>query len=423
MKIIVGRASALLVAWALCSSAAGAQERPTIFDWTGFYIGFNYGAGVSGTSMESPQGSGPNGVADRADSGGTVGAQAGFNWQYHPNWVAGVEGDFNWLDINRNLQDYNSIPAFGVKTDWFGTLRGRWGYASGPSLIYVTGGVAWVNLQNKADESGFAQPVFVSEKTATGGTVGWGIETMLGGGWSTKAEYLYIDAGHNDVIGTGGYVARFDNRFHVFRNGLNYRFGAPGTPLPAHNWGGAYAGFFAGVSATEIRARMSPSILGGNDLTDSGFTGGVQGGFNWHITPVFVAGIEADVGHLGIDRTRFDWEDGPFVLGAKADWYGNLRAGFGLRAGSALIYGTAGGAFVNLRSVYGENSESGVDFGWAYGGGIEVALGGNWTAKSEYLLIDVGSRSGSSPTVFIPDATITDRFHVFRIGLNHKFGG
>jgi outer membrane immunogenic protein len=423
MKAVVRRASALLVALALCSSAAGAQERPPIFDWTGFYAGFNYGVGFAGTRMISPPGSGPNGVADRTDSGGTVGAQAGLNWQYHPNWVAGIEADINWLDLDRKLQDYNSVPAFGVKTDWFVTLRGRWGFASGPSLIYVTGGVAWVSLKNIVDESGIAQPVFVSEKTASGGTVGWGIETMLGGGWSTKAEYLYIDAGHNDVTGTGGYVASFDNRFHVFRNGLNYRFGAPSGPLPSYNWGGGYAGVFAGVSATDIQARMSPGILGGNDITDSGFTGGIQAGYNWQITPMYVAGIEADVGHLGISRTRFDWEDGPFVLGAKADWYGTLRARFGISAGPGLIYGTAGGAFVNLRSVYGDTSQSGVDFGWTYGGGIEVALGGNWTAKSEYLMIDVGSRSGSAPAVFIPDGTISNRFQVFRLGLNYKFGG
>jgi outer membrane immunogenic protein len=413
MKIAIARASVLLAALALYSPVAGAQERTVVFDWTGFYVGLNYGVGVSGTRMISPQGFGPNGVADRADMGGSAGAQAGFNWQYHPNWVG----------IDRKLQDYNSTPAFGVKTDWFGTLRGRWGYTSGPSLIYVTAGVAWVNLENKADESGILQPVYVSEKTASGATVGWGIETMLGGGWSTKAEYLYVDAGHNDVVGTFGYVAGFDNRFHVFRNGLNYRFGSSSGPLPAHNWSGAYAGFFAGVSATEIRAQMSPAFLGGNDVTDSGFTGGIQAGYNWQITPMYVVGIEADVGHLGINRTRFDWEDGPFTLGAKADWYGTLRGRFGISAGPSLIYGTVGGAFVNLRNVYGDDSQRGVDFGWAYGGGIEVALGSNWTAKSEYLLIDVGSRSASSPAAFIPDGEITNRFHVFRLGLNYKFGG
>jgi len=422
MNIVIGRASILLAALVLCSSVANAQNRPTVIDWTGFYAGFNYGVGISETGMVSPVGSGPGGVADRSALGGIVGAQAGFNWQYHPNWVAGVEADFSWMNIDHTVQDYNSVPAFGVKTDWFGTLRGRWGYASGPSLIYVTGGAAWVNLKNKADESGFAQPVFVSEKTASGGTVGWGIESMLGGGWSTKAEYSYIDAGHNDVMGSG-YIARFDNHFHVFRSGLNYHFGAPSDPLPARNWGGAYAGFFAGVSATDIRAFMSPSFLGGNDVTDSGFTGGIQAGYNWHITPMYVVGIEADVGHLGINRTRFDWEDGPFVLGAKADWYGTLRARIGISAGSALIYGTGGGAFVNLRNTYGVNSQDGIDFGWAYGGGIEVALGGNWTTKSEYLMIDLGSRSASSPAVFIPDATITNRFNVFRVGLNYKFGG
>ena len=56
--------------------------------------------------------------------------------------------------------------------------------------------------------------------------IGAGIETALGQGWTAKTEYLYIDAGENKVFNAAqGDLATFDNRFHVFRLGLNYKFG------------------------------------------------------------------------------------------------------------------------------------------------------------------------------------------------------
>lgn len=65
--------------------------------------------------------------------------------------------------------------------------------------------------------------------------------------------------------------------------------------------------------------------------------------------------------------------------------------------------------------------------GWTAGGGIEGQLMGNWTAKGEYLYVDLGSQSGSYATDFglgfIQNATITSsvREHIFRLGLNYKF--
>ena len=69
--------------------------------------------------------------------------------------------------------------------------------------------------------------------------------------------------------------------------------------------------------------------------------------------------------------------------------------------------------------------------GLAAGGGIEYAFTGNWSAKFEYLFMTFGSWSYSSPLVapapvvgsgYSWVTTVTPREHVFRVGLNYRFG-
>jgi outer membrane immunogenic protein len=386
--------------------------------WTGFYLGGNAGIGVSQTTAKTEL---FPGLADRAGAGFAGGGQIGFNWQFAPHWVAGIEADVGHLGINRSFVDIDSPEVvLGVKTDWYGTVRGRLGYTSSPSLFYITGGVAYVRVTNNYDEP-IIGVVAARTETARGWTAGGGIETMLGGNWSAKAEYLYIDAGSQDVFNTeifdGGSTTRFENRFHVFRYGFNYRFGGSAAPavMPAYNWSGFYAGANAGAALSQVHLIAEG---GANDIADSGFAGGVQAGYNWQAGTSWVAGIEADIGWLGIDRSFPEWPGG-FVIGAKTDWYGTVRGRLGFSTGPALLYTTGGAAFVNVTNIADIGSSKKIATGWTAGGGIEAALGGNWTAKTEYLYIDAGQRSilvGASSNVF------DNRFHVFRFGLNRKFG-
>jgi outer membrane immunogenic protein len=398
-----------------------------VFNWTGWYGGVNYGTGVAQTHGTL---TGSVGAWDRNDTGYSAGVQIGYNWQYHPNWVAGVEADINWLGIDRTDELWgNSAYQYGVETDWYGTIRGRLGYTSSPSLFYVTGGAAFVHVKNHFDGNGFSAP---NSETASGWTAGWGIETMLGGNWSAKAEYIYIDAGDQSVFhpDVSAIPMQFENRFHVFRKGLNYRFGGPGTPasvLPAHNWTGFYAGLYGGVGLAQVEA-VTTSLLGTVspfDLFDTAFTGGVQAGYNWQFHPHWVAGVEADIGWLGVDQ-RVQRLLGSVVFGVESDWYATVRARLGRSTGPALLYVTGGVAFVDVTNrfdyiggIAASNSE--VATGWTFGGGIEAVLGNNWTAKTEYLLIDAGSQDVFN-SLFGDTTRFDNRFHVFRFGLNYKFG-
>ena len=173
------------------------------------------------------------GDADIADSGFAGGVQAGYNWQVAPGWVAGLEGEVGWLGIDRTRPAWNTTFALGVETDWYATVRGRLGRATGPALLYVTGGAAFVNVKNRFDVVTVSFPASRSD-LATGWTIGGGIEAALAGNWTAKTEYLLIDAGSQDVFQpnlAGTPTARFDNRFHVFRFGLNYQFASGKAPV------------------------------------------------------------------------------------------------------------------------------------------------------------------------------------------------
>jgi outer membrane immunogenic protein len=55
--------------------------------------------------------------------------------------------------------------------------------------------------------------------------------------------------------------------------------------------------------------------------------------------------------------------------------------------------------------------------GWAAGGGVEYAFNANWTAKLEYMHVDLGWTSRNEAEDFKSNA----RFDAVRVGLNYKF--
>jgi len=142
----------------------------------------------------------------------------------------------------------------------------------------------------------------------------------------------------------------------------------------------------------------------------SGFMGGVQAGYSWQIGQ-FVFGGETDVQVSGADDTFAPWK-------FSNPWFGTLRARAGIAAGNALFYGTVGLAYGNLkmRNVLTGVSEQHTGIGWAGGAGAEVAVIANWTAKVEYLYVDLDSSpyvlSGTSHGIVS---------NVLRIGVNYRF--
>lgn len=239
---------ALAVLTAGSATAADLGARPytkapaasPIYDWTGLYIGANIGAAAAGTNVAPDPTTGwfgnPNtgNNNDLFKAGVTGGGQIGYNWQFAPNWVLGIEGDINAISAKRSTCDINDCfhgeeLIFNSKTDYLATVRGRLGYAWDRSMVYVTGGAAFANVKDSLVD--FGVPGAAHDDTLSGYAIGAGLETAIWSNWSLKAEYLYANLGTNrvdSIVNPGSYID-FKHEYQIGRVGLNYRFGGSGT--------------------------------------------------------------------------------------------------------------------------------------------------------------------------------------------------
>ena len=186
-----------------------------LYSWTGAYAGVNGGYGWGRSEWLS------GGVSTgRFDTDGIMlGGTLGYNMQMG-QFVAGLEGDIAWSDMNG---DSSAGLCIGVvcetRNNWLGTARGRIGYAFNRVLPYVTGGVAVGDIE--ATPAGGAS----TTETKVGWTLGGGVEAAIAGPWSAKVEYLYADLGKGScdtsVCGTPTDV---DLTANIVRAGINFRF-------------------------------------------------------------------------------------------------------------------------------------------------------------------------------------------------------
>ena len=166
--------------------------------WAGPYLGANLGY-AWGSVANNPA----------KPSGFVGGVQAGYNWQ-NGQWVFGLEGDIQATGAEETFAPWK------FSNPWFGTVRGRAGYALNNVLLFGTGGIAFGELR--------ATTFGVSEShTNAGWTLGAGAEIQMGfaPNWSAKVEYLYVDLANSNFVVTG---ASNGYRFGLIRAGLNYRF-------------------------------------------------------------------------------------------------------------------------------------------------------------------------------------------------------
>jgi outer membrane immunogenic protein len=207
---------------AIVSSAASAADIPSkalpysspVYApiWTGFYAGVNAGYGWATWDA---------GFSTDKMKGFNGGAQLGYNWQIS-SFVLGVEGDLQYSAQKRTTSEtIGGVVVTGEeKIPYFGTARGRVGYAFDSVMIYGTGGAAWTNF--KASLSALGLTVS-TETTKMGWTAGGGVEWMFMPRWSVKAEYLYIDAG-TTTLTIAGVSASGKLKDQIARIGINYHF-------------------------------------------------------------------------------------------------------------------------------------------------------------------------------------------------------
>ena len=210
---------------------------PSPLFWNGFYVGAQVGYqwGNDHTAEFATATGLPTGFNRSFDGNGVVGGlHAGYNFQTGP-LVFGVEGDVEGSGAGGGFTLPAAVAAgcmgaaAGNGTDfdsrWQASLRGRLGYAFGPTLLYVTGGAAFADL----NYAYFTPAVRESFRTTEAGwTVGTGLEFAFTPAWSTRLEYRYTDFGrltNASAVAFPGSTFQHDPNFHTIRLGVSYRFG------------------------------------------------------------------------------------------------------------------------------------------------------------------------------------------------------
>lgn len=239
-----------------------------------------------------------------------------------------------------------------------------------------------------------------------------------------------------------------------------------GSPTGAadHDWTGFYLGLHAGIGLNDSSYKLTPTgafLTGGfpatnhlrtdsADLTGAAFTGGLHGGYNWQFKE-FVFGPEIDFSYNGVDQSDIVNRPlgapaaGNFIhnVSQKVDWLGTVRARAGLSLlPQWLVYATGGLAYGHVSSdtrvlfSVGDDhyagSHSTTRVGWTVGGGTEWAITSRWSARLEYLYVDLGQFSYRDACVNCAalgfdalsyQTDIKTREHIVRFGASYRFWG
>jgi outer membrane immunogenic protein len=223
-------------AWAADLAVKAAPAPVLAPTWTGFYIGVHGGAAWQSTPNWTFFD--PNGAlvalpinGGNAELGGVGGIQGGYNWQFAPAWVVGVEGDISWASLSDhrttgplltplgNIAGGNlSAVSMSANTQWLASARGKLGFTGwlNNTMFYATGGVAWENVEYAATLTAAgggpgpfpgvvpqANSVTSFSTTKSGWVAGGGAEWQATTNILLRAEYLYYNF-NNNVTGSAG---------------------------------------------------------------------------------------------------------------------------------------------------------------------------------------------------------------------------
>jgi outer membrane immunogenic protein len=198
----------------------------------------------------------PLSVSGQTALGGVGGLQAGYNWQFAPAWVVGVEGDISWASLAQHSTLSPAVigaaggagPGVGAggattslqmsaNTQWLASVRGKLGFTGWwNTMFFATGGMAWANVEYNGQGiffNGFQDNVSFNS-TRTGWVAGGGAEWMATTNILLRAEYLYYKldgnvsgaAPYSPVFGAfGPPVFAWQNyNVQVFRIAGSYKF-------------------------------------------------------------------------------------------------------------------------------------------------------------------------------------------------------
>jgi outer membrane immunogenic protein len=190
----------------------------------------------------------------------------------------------------------------------------------------------------------------------------------------------------------------------------------PAQVTQAYNWTGFYIGANGGGGwghsywdANSTGMNLSGAQVGGT------------AGYNWQSGNA-VFGLEGDLDWSNLKGSATTTLC-PFGCNTSDTWLSTVRGRAGYAFGGVLPYVTGGLAVGDIRAGFpGFATASATNAGWTVGGGIEVALPGNWSAKAEYLHVDLGRFDCGIDCGAAGTDNVSMHDNVVRAGLNYHFG-
>ena len=206
------------------------------YNWSGFYIGGNLGAGWNSTGSASDTlGSRFSNSTNTQFLGG---GQVGVNYEFWGGVVVGAEAMFDWLPNTTNTvtatAPNGTVASVNINNRWLTTATGKLGYAWDRVLLYGKGGGAWVGANNPGITVGGVPTSFTGTSSNNfGWTAGLGVEWAFYGNFSARAEWDYIRLQSQNFTTAATAPAPFasdtiniNNRsINMFTAGVNYKFG------------------------------------------------------------------------------------------------------------------------------------------------------------------------------------------------------
>lgn len=192
--------------------------------WHGFYAGVSVGVG-RGSSSHTYDRNDNHGTAEQSLSGALGSVTVGYNYQFTPLIVGGLEADLGVMDLSADdkviFDGHIWKSQFGPM---WGTIRGRLGYLFGQrTLVYYTGGLAFMSV----DEIGIgdaAGQTATNQSTRSGFVMGAGVEHALSERLTAKVEFLHMDFGSHNGLSENREAYSFENSVNLIRAGVNMRF-------------------------------------------------------------------------------------------------------------------------------------------------------------------------------------------------------
>lgn len=188
---------------------------PPAYSWQGFYIGVNggYGFGAFQNGSEDVLGK-PNGWL--------VGATAGYNYTFGPNFLVGLEGDFDFSGAKSGGSPFAGFYG-NSSLDEILTVRARGGVTIDRALLFLTGGFAGA-ITTATVANGFAGFWGQQNKFQPGWSLGAGVEFGVAQNLSVKAEYIFTSVGGDRYFDFSQSALQTNIDTSMIRGGVNYHF-------------------------------------------------------------------------------------------------------------------------------------------------------------------------------------------------------